>query len=287
MFNKILLAYDGSKDSKAALSVARNMASVFGSEISAICVLPDYEEFARHFSDINKDRFEKWVEKSLKAKSVKGLERVKQQLAKQGVRFEYGIQYGLPYKQILENAKKKEYGIIVLGRGRFGGESILGATAKKVLRHTNIPVLVIGRKASKSRKIKKILVPANIYTGMKKDLSYAQGIAGKFNSSIYLLNVVECGRHNYPAEIIQEMKGSAYNTLSTNIMELNTDVELEPRVRVAPSSWMGITEFIEKENIDLTVMMSYKGSKIRSEHFGSVAEKVVEHSMCPVMVLSP
>jgi len=286
MLNKILLGYDGSSNCNDALKLSTNIANKYNSEINAITVLPDYKEFIKSYSELDKKLFEHWVEDTLRTKQIKKLEKKKEQLGNKGIKFVYDVKYGLPYKEILGEVKKENYNLIALGKGRFGNKSILGATAKKVLRNTSVTVLVSGANFKKN-KFKKILVPTDIYNVMKKDLSFAQELADKFNSNIYLLNIVEKGNHKYPVEIIETLKGNSYNALSETILKAKTTRDVEPRVRVAQNSWIGIKDFIEEENIDLVVMMSYGGDKIRSEFLGSVAEKVIEQSPCPVIALSP
>ncbi len=286
MFSKILLGYDGTRESDDVLKVSANIAEKFGSEIKALNILPEHTEFTKSFSESDRNKFDHWVEDNLRTENVKKLDRQKEELNKKGVKFTYEIQYGLPYKKILNQIKKNDYNLIVLGKGRLGNKSILGATAKKVLRNTSVTVLVSGANFKKN-KFKKILVPTDIYNVITKDLSFAQELADKFNSQIYLLNIIEKGNHKYPVETIETLKGNSYNTLSQNLLKAKNMNDVEPRVKVAQNSWLGIKNFIEEENIDLVVMMSYGGDKIRSEFLGSVAEKVIEHSPCPVIALSP
>jgi nucleotide-binding universal stress UspA family protein len=286
MLSKILLGYDGSREGYDALKVSATIAEKFGSEIKAVNILPEHTEFTKSFSDHDRDLFEHWVEDKLKKKNIKKLDRKKEQLNKKGIKFTYEIRYGLPYKEILDQTKKNNYDIIVLGKGRFATKSILGGTAKKVLRNSSVTALVNNPEFKKNT-FKKILVPTDIYNIMTKDLSFAEELSHKFNSKVFLLNIVEKGDHNYPAEIIESLKGNSYNVLSESLIKAKNKNGIEPRVRVAQNSWLGIKEFIEEENIDLVVMMSYGGKKIRSEFLGSVAEKVIEHSRCPVIALSP
>ncbi|NIP30676.1 MAG: universal stress protein [Candidatus Dadabacteria bacterium] len=172
-----------------------------------------------------------------------------------------------------------------MGKGRFANNSILGGTAKKVLRNSNTSTF-INSYDFKKKNFKKILVPTDIFDIMSKDISYARELAYKYNAKIYLLNVVEVGDHKYPAEVIEKLRGDSYNYLSEKLLKEKDMNNVEPRVRVAHNAWIGIRDFIEEEKIDLVVMMSYGGKKIRSEFLGSVAEKVIEHSQCPVITLS-
>jgi nucleotide-binding universal stress UspA family protein len=286
MFSKILLGYDGTRESDDVLKVSANIAEKYGSEIKAVNILPEHTEFTKSFSESDRNKFDHWVEDNLKKKHIKKLDKKKEQLGNKGIKFVYDVKYGLPYKEILGEVKKENYNLIALGKGRFGNKSILGGTAKKVLRNTSVTVLVSGANFKKN-KFKKILVPTDIHNVMTKDLSFAQELADKFNSKIYLLNIVEKGNHKYPVEFIETLKGNSYNTLSQNLLKAKNMNDVELRVKVAQNSWLGIKNFIEEENIDLVVMMSYGGDKIRSEFLGSVAEKVIEYSTCPVIVLSP
>ncbi|HSG30998.1 MAG TPA: universal stress protein [Thermodesulfobacteriota bacterium] len=284
MFSKILLGYDGTHESEQVLKVSANIARKFGSEIRAVNILPEHTEFTKSFSVSERNLFDHWVEDNLKKKNIKKLEKKKEQLSNQGIKFSYEINYGVPHKEILKEIKKNNYNLVVMGKGRFGGQSILGGTAKKILRDSNVSIFVHNTDFKKST-FKKVLVPTDIYNIAKKDLRYASEISEKYNSKVYLLNIVEKGDNNYPAEVIETLKGNSYTALSEYLLKSKNMSGVEPRVRVAQNSWVGIKDFIVEENIDLVVMMSYGGDKIRSEYLGSVAEKVVEHSPCPVIAL--
>ena len=285
MLEKILIGYDGSKESDSALNISANIAQKFGSEIKAVNVLPEHTEFTKSFAEVDRKSFDNWVENNLRKKSLQKLDKKKEELKNAGIKFSYEVNYGIPYKAIQNQIKKDSFNLVVLGKGRFAKDSILGGTAKKILRNSNIPALV-NSYGFKKKKFKKILVPTDVYNVTGKDLSFAREFAGRFNSNVYLLNVVEKGDHKYPAEVIEQLKGNSYNTLSRKLLKEN-DKQTDPRVRVAQNAWIGIKEFIEEEKIDLVVMMSYGGKKIRKEFLGSVAEKVIEHSPCPVIALLP
>lgn len=286
MFNKILIGYDGTSEGDHALNISAIIAKKFGSEIKALHVLPEHTEFTKSFSEIERKSFDSWVEDNLKKKNIRKLDKHKDRLNKKGIKFSYDINYGVPYKQILDKIKKNDFNLVVLGKGRFGKNSILGGTAKKVLRNGYVSTLVSGY-GFKKKSFKKILVPTDVFNVVSKDLSFAIEFADVFNSKVYLLNIVEMGDHKYPAEVIEKLKGDSYNTLSQKLLKENVINNVEPRVRVAQNAWIGIRDFIEDEVIDLVVMMSYGGEKIRTEFLGSVAEKVIEKSTCPVIALSP
>ena len=55
----------------------------------------------------------------------------------------------------------------------------------------------------------------------------------------------------------------------------------------APNGWRGIIDFAVKNKTDMIVMMSYGGGKFKKEFIGSVSEKVIQESPCPVITLTP
>ena len=284
MFNKILVCYDGSREAENAVKVSGNLAKKFGSSIHAVYVAPDFKGFMDSISVEERNIFTNWIDKNLIRKQTANLDNIKKKLAKRRITFSYDILNGLPYIEILKYVKKNQFGMVALGKGRFNKNNILGGTALKLIKNSDIPILIVGGTIN-SDNMKNVLLPTDIFQFLKKDLDYARGISGKFKSTIHLFNVVETGDHNIPVEVLESMKGSSYNSLSEYITRQKLGNRFSPVVRVAKNAWIGINDYVNDNKIDIMLLNTYGGKKIRTEHIGSIAEKVIEHSTCPVMAI--
>lgn len=134
---KILVPFDGSKNSNRGLDETINIARQCHAKITGIFVLsiPPIPAFqTRYYQD---DLYKE-------AKSF--LESAKKKAAKNGIDFNYKILAGDPGHIIVRTAHGKgKYNLIVIGsRGRGSvREFFLGSTSNYVLHKSKIPVLVV------------------------------------------------------------------------------------------------------------------------------------------------
>ena len=285
MIHKILWASDGSKDSIQALKHAELMAKKLKAQILSLLVIPDYYDVAEKFPPDEKQRFAKWIEETT-TKERKVLEDIGKDFKEKGINFKIEITSGIPYRQILKVADREKVDLIALGKGRAVERSILGGTALKVLRSSTLPVLT-ARGDGKSLEIKRILVPTDLSHVLSKDLNYAVELSEVFGATIYLLNIVEVGEHAFPPEIVEQMRGFAYREIVESMGKVKIKENIEASVEVAKNAWRGIVGFANEVDIDLIIMMSYGGGKLKEDFIGSVAEKVIQESASPVITMTP
>lgn len=139
MFQKILLAYDGSSGAKRALDVALELAKGAGAELWALAVeerLPHYaatvdevieeKEFANHF-----------YQESLSVAYLRAL--------KAGVELKSEIRAGHAARTIVDFTKERGFDLVVLGSSGHSKAWVmfLGTTAEKVSRHVPCTVLLV------------------------------------------------------------------------------------------------------------------------------------------------
>ena len=288
MIKKIVWASDGSKDSVDALTFAENIARPLDSEIIGLYVIPDYFEVKAldEFPTRELDLLADWI-KEKESKGSDRLNNISEELKSKGLRFRTRITQGVPYLKIIEAGEEENADLIVLGKGRAEERNILGATALKVLRRSRIPIL-IARKGTAQKGIKRILVPTDLYNILSRDLQLALGLAKDLDAEIYSLNIVATGEGKYPPKLVELMRGDAYNKLTEQVEEAKLEDRVETAVETARNAWIGIVDYAKRKNIDLITMNTYGGYKFRREDFiGSVAERVVQEAPCPVITVKP
>jgi nucleotide-binding universal stress UspA family protein len=137
MFERVLLAVDGSKHSERAISVASELAQRFGSEVLVL-----------NIREVVLTTRSGPIEKESPKESLSLVKKVAERLVRDGVnaRGESAkvVQSG-PAKEILDVAKEFEANLIVMGtRGHSELTGLLlGSVASKVLRHAKCPVTVV------------------------------------------------------------------------------------------------------------------------------------------------
>ncbi len=288
MIKKIVWASDGSKDSVDALAYAESIARPLDSEIIGLYVIPDYFEVRAidEFPSPELDLLAGWI-KEKESKGSDRLNNISEELAKKGLRFRTRITQGVPYLKIIEAGEEENADLILLGKGRAEERNLLGATALKVLRRSRIPVLIV-RRECQQKAIKRILVPTDLYNIMSRDLQLALTLARDLHAEIYSLNIVATGEGKYPPKLVELMRGDAYNKLTEQVEEAKLEDRVETAVETARNAWIGIINYAREKNIDLIIMNTYGGYKFRREDFiGSVAERVVQESHCPVITVKP
>jgi nucleotide-binding universal stress UspA family protein len=136
-FKRILVPFDGSKNSIRGLDHAIYLARQCGAVITGIIVIerPPVREF----------RTTQYPEKHLLMDAESTMAFAKKHSAQNGIMFEKKITFGDPGFMIAKFAKDKKFDVIVIGaRGRGALKEIFfGSVSNYVLHKSSVPVLVV------------------------------------------------------------------------------------------------------------------------------------------------
>ena len=142
-FERLLVATDGSRFSKAAVEEAIKIASVCSSTLYAVLVIEVTAEIEMWDSQ-SADKLEKDMRNYLDG--------IKAKAARAGVKCEVILHLGdEPYKDIVSEAKKRKVNTIVMGsHGRTGLTRLLmGSVVSRVIGHAPCKVLVVPARVKK------------------------------------------------------------------------------------------------------------------------------------------
>ncbi len=139
MFQKILLAYDGSAGANRALEAALELARLHQGKIWALAVeenLPHITATVGEFQDTKEqanDEFRKLLQEA------------HSKAEKAGVELKTILRAGHPAQTILGVAQEGEFDVILVGHSGLSGvwAAFLGTTAEKVSRHAPCSVLIV------------------------------------------------------------------------------------------------------------------------------------------------
>jgi len=149
MFEKILIATDGSRHSRRAAEAAIEMAGLYGSAITVLYVVDVGREYAPLGDLVSRvaDDMIAGIRTSLMQQGHEATRDVGEMAEKAGVSAERRIVEGYPAQEILHLAEEEKAGLIVVGgMGETGlNRFLLGSVADKVVRSSEIPVLVVRR----------------------------------------------------------------------------------------------------------------------------------------------
>ena len=136
--------------------------------------------------------------------------------------------------------------------------------------------------------IKKVLLPIDFSTASAKILQYAIFIAEKFNAKIFIVNVTE-----YPLTLSGDPTFTSSAVISA-MEKMGSFVEKNKgQIPVSFESFTlfghaaeKIIGYAETENVDLIIIGSHGHKMLDKMLFGSVAEKVIKLSPCPVLTIN-
>ena len=144
-------------------------------------------------------------------------------------------------------------------------------------------------------KIKRILFPTELREYSLKILPFVISMSEKYNSTIYLLHVIEdflkWGGFYIPhisLDLYQKEAMEAAGKLMDKVcrQQMQGCPDFERRIRSGDPA-VEILKTIESEDIDLVVMGTHGYKGLEHAIFGSVAEKVVKNSAAPVLTINP
>lgn len=140
--------------------------------------------------------------------------------------------------------------------------------------------------------IRRILVPVDFSEPSRKAFRYARLFAEQFGAELVLLHVVEPVL--YPADFgylpvaAEAAERERLEDLSLQLERLAAEVHgaagVEKVVRLG-RAWKVITDFAAERSADLVVVSTHGYTGLQHALLGSVAEKIVRHAPCPVLVV--
>ncbi|MGZ9793859.1 universal stress protein [Bacillus atrophaeus] len=149
MFNKMLVAIDGSEMSAKALDAAVHLAKEQQAELSILHVGREAVVATSSLTGIVyvPEHFIDEIRQEVKKEGLHILEnaKAKAKAAESGVQAEIIYAQGEPAHEILNNAKEKGVGLIIVGSRGISGlkEMMLGSVSHKVSQLSPCPVLIV------------------------------------------------------------------------------------------------------------------------------------------------
>lgn len=293
---KILWAYDGSKESLEALNYAVFLAKIFGSEITGVYVsvmhiMSMYINYPHAESEI----FYSMMEKAEKDRQAR-LNSIEAELANQGLRFKGMVLKGDPAKDIVGLASDEKSDLIVMGKRGHGliDRMLIGSTTLRVLKESHIPVLAVKKRNEKETvEIKNILVPLDISEKDDSALEYAIELANTLNANLSVLHIVRLESFDFeiPYNLLENLIPYASAELKKRVEKLKIKLGVRSEIKTEAihglNTALSIANYASSNNIDLTVTNTHGRKGIKRLILGSVTEKVIQESHCSVLALKP
>jgi nucleotide-binding universal stress UspA family protein len=142
--------------------------------------------------------------------------------------------------------------------------------------------------------IKSVLVPTDFSDASEAALNYGKSMADAFGAALHLVHVMEdLLAHAWAAEVYvasapnlrEEIERESRLRLSTMLPEAERERLRAQVALLAGNPFIEIIRYAKANDIDLIVMGTHGRGPIAHMLLGSVAEKVVRKSPCPVLTV--
>lgn len=204
--------------------------------------------------------------------------------------------YRPPARVIQEVALRIGVRMIVMGtHGRRGFRRLLlGSVTEEVVRHASCPVLVVqlSKKPFSKTPVSRVFVPMDFSESTDVLMDEAGTMARVFGASVDLFHAVDMpylpyvGLANDPLKDIEKraLKASG-EELKAMAAKLHEDgLEVDTHKRTGPAG-QSILDAARDNDADLIVMASHGRHGVDRMLLGSVTEKVLRGTECPVLVV--
>lgn len=276
-YNKILVPFDGSASSKNALMQAVNLVDGENDRITVASIMLPY--------DGEMDLV--WV-KNIRETMRKSCESIILEAKKiAGDSIKTICEEGVVHERIIEMADEECCDLIIMGRRglRRIERVLIGSVTARVIGHSHKDVLVIPQDAAIGWKNIILATDGSRYS--EAAASRAIELAKLYHGELKIVSVVDMPSEFYAEsvkvaeELINKAKG-----IVEDVKKLAEDSD----VKSSGFVWEGnpsesITGLATKEKTDIIIMGSHGRTGLLRLLMGSVAERVIGHVSCPVLVV--
>lgn len=196
---------------------------------------------------------------------------------------------GVPWAEIVELATHDRCDLIVMGtHGRTAlTRVLLGSVTEKVVRHATCSVLTV-RPEAETPRLGHVVCPIDFSESSRHAANVAVDIATRHDGRVTLLHVIDLPITipGEPTAMLGDLGESSAKLLDTwaNELRAKASVPIAARTEIG-SAGSRLLDAIEQDaTISLVVVGSHGRTGIKRALLGSVAEKLVRHATCPVLV---
>ncbi len=269
---KILVPTDFSEASENAAAFAADIARDTGADLYLLHVM----EIPTHSTNYTFEEYQEVPEGVALMKAAK--ERFKQFKEKpifKGVNVVEAVQFERTYENIVQQAKKHDIDLIVMGSHGATGmkEMFVGSNTERVVRMAHCPVFTI-KSSVKPDQIDQMVFASDFNPEIYSSFPRIKQLADLFNAKLHLLKVVTPNSFETSAKSKQEMEDFAKEfELKNYTVNIYNDEYIEA----------GILNFSESVNADLISLSTHGRRGLVHLINGSLAEDVANHADRPVL----
>ncbi len=191
------------------------------------------------------------------------------------------------HERIIELADEESCDVIVMGRrGLRQLERVLvGSVTARVIGHSHKDVLVLPQDTTIGWKNILLATDGSKYSNAATDKAIA--LAKLYNGELKIISVVDMPSEFYAESVkaAEELTNKAKRIVDDASRKAEaSNVKASGFVREGDASEV-ITELASKEKVDMIIMGSHGRTGLVRLLMGSVAERVIGHAPCPVLIV--
>ncbi|HBR21977.1 MAG TPA: universal stress protein [Nitrospiraceae bacterium] len=279
-YKKILVAFDGSESSKNALLQAFRLANDEECWITVASVIPSYEG-EMELAGV------KDIRAALRKPCDDALAEAERIAKAEKTLIKTVCEEGEIYERVVDLADSENCDVIVMGRrGLRRLERVLvGSVTARVIGHTKKDVLVVPRGTTVGWK--NILLATDGSKHSEIAANKAIDFAKSYGGNLKVISVVDVPSEFYGEApgIVEDLIKKA-KTYAENVKKQAeaAGIKTETFIREG-EAYQAITDIAKEQNINTIVMGSHGRTGLKRLLMGSVTEKVIGYSPCPVLVV--
>jgi nucleotide-binding universal stress UspA family protein len=275
MFDRLLIAVDGSSCARRAAKFGLELAARYDADVEVVTVASDETTLGRN-----------------------ALDDVEKLAAEVGVDVATERLSGKPARTIVARAAECDADLIVVGRrGRTGVRArFLGTVTERILRRSAVPVLTVPDgdvTNTTGTAFERVLVTTDGSDIAGRAGPYGSDLARRVGAALHVLNVVdiqaEAGVFNaggVDREYVERLERRGREAVDDLVAAAETTGLDVRRAVVRGSAHEAIDEYVEENGIDLLVMSSEGQSNLASQQLGTVTGRVLRTVDRPVLVVT-
>jgi len=268
---KILVPTDFSDHAHYALKVAAQIAKKNGGEIILLHML-ELPSQAGDAVGSGHDLPEIMLFKNL---AINKLENLMDDECLDGLQVSEIIQFELAFDGIMKVSTINDIDLIVMGSHGASGfkEMFIGSNAEKVVRNSDIPVLIIKKDAGEFN-VNKFVFASDFTDEIKKPFNKVVDFANKFGAELELV-MINTPSSFKPTHLAEEIMKDFVSNFRINKYSINiyNDVNIET----------GILNFSNHISADLIGVCTHGRKGLAHFFNGSISEDLVNHAKRPVV----